>query len=172
MINQPDDQLELASLEEKLAKIRNNITLNDAEVVRLKDLGMSLNVSVQELHNSEVYLTENIEKLTKETDELNGKKIGLEKDIENLSQNVDTLAEKEKTLTKEVEKLEEHKSEEYKKLERSQSDLDLRITNLQLAEKFIEDSKQEFEKQKEDHRIQVQKLIETKSKIIEIVNSF
>lgn len=59
-----DQKRTLSNYEKKLESVRNNITLNDAEVVRLKRLIESLSYTVRQISNSKQYLEEELEKLS------------------------------------------------------------------------------------------------------------
>ena len=65
----PEQLQTLEDYERRLESIRNNITLNDAEVVRLKKLVKSLEYTVGQLHNNKEYLEEEIGKLKREKEE-------------------------------------------------------------------------------------------------------
>jgi chromosome segregation ATPase len=83
-----DQEKTLESFNRKLENIRDNITINDAEVVRLKRLAVSLKYEVQQTTNSRVALTNEIaelknikENLQAEIEEKNSQKNSLDKKI-------------------------------------------------------------------------------------------
>lgn len=174
MINVQDEnkeQIELVSLETKLSKIRDNITLNDAEVIRLKGLISSLDYQVRELHNSQVSLEEKNKALVDDGKELIENKTSLEKIILRLNKKIDFLRTKRKTIKSNIKKLTDGKCKQYAILNEKKSSLDLRETEIQ--EKGDQLAKLETELQEKEKLLNSDniKITQAKDKIVEVINS-
>lgn len=146
-----------------LETLRNNITLNDAEVVRLKKLASSEGYKVQQLHNEKEFIEKEIAKkqdekkiLEFELEKLNSGKKDLEKDLSGLNQEI----EKSKQSLKEVRVI----------LESEDGIVKLKIKELKERESKIKSFESEISKKKIDLALS-QKTIASQIEKINIAKS-
>ena len=168
MIKAPTEK-EIETLEEykkQLQSVRDNITLNDAEVVRLNKLKTSQEYTVKQLHNSKKALTDEIDILKTDKKERNSKLKGFIEDLkraekvfndkmvevkeaqgklaevhEKKSESAIALKKREDDLTRkelEIKGEREKLAEEEEKLEKNEQRVDLKLEKVNNIKDFIQ----------------------------------
>ena len=162
-----EEQLDtLEKYEKKLQSVRDNITLNDAELVRIKKLNTSEEYTVKQLHNSKKALQDEIKILKNKRKKENSGTKRFAKDLSRAEKAFNDKMAEVRKAREELDKVHETKSEaaitlktreenvvqkelsiegekerlrgENEKLEKNEQRVDLKLEKVRLIKDFIE----------------------------------
>lgn len=151
---QPEENLQIPTeLEKAIESVRNNITLGEAEVKRLRTLVDELNAQIEQLNKSK-------QALNLEVMDLGGEKINSSTKVNDLNNQITELESKKASTQSEIDSATLNIQSREDVLKEKETDYALRLNSLESKEAAFSSDYQDFIKSREDHKVKVDKLNE------------
>lgn len=142
----------------QLQSVRDNITLNDAEIVRLRKLKISEEYTVKQLHNSKKALESEIEILKNDKKELKSKSKGFVKNLERAEKAFNDKMVEVKKAQEKLAKVHEKKSKAAVALKEREDDLVQKELNIKGEKEKLIGGEKKLEKSEQRVDLKIEKI--------------